>query len=237
MEGYVDLHTLKALNYLVAVISLISLIFFWQVLKAPAVRRAVQRVGASIADMARWFFFPEHYYFHPGHTWACPGDDGRMLVGVDDFATKLVGQIDEIELPKPGTRVRQGQVVWKVRVAGKTFSMRSPVEGVVEEIHEAVRENPSLLLQDPYKNGWILRIRPEDPAASLSTLLSGGLARRCLETDLSRLLPAGSGELGVLAQDGGLLLQDGGMPIHGIAQALEPERWDELVSEMFLTKE
>lgn len=237
MESYVDLHALKALNYLVAVISLISLVFFWQVLKAPALRRAIRRVGASIADMARWFFLPDHYYFHPGHTWASLGDDGGILVGMDDFASKLVGSIDGIELPKKGTRVRQGQVLWKIRIGSKMFSMRSPVEGVVEEVHEEVGENPALLLQDPYKKGWILRIKPEDPSASLSTLLSGDLARRCLEADLSRLFPAGSSDLGVLAQDGGLLLQDGGMPIHGLAKAIEPERWDELVSEMFLTKE
>lgn len=237
MEGYVDLHTLKAMNYLVAIVSLALLIFFWQVLKAPEVRTAVRRMGAGIADMARWFFLPDHYYFHPGHTWAYPDESGRMLVGIDDFAIKLVGEIEALEIPKPGTRVRQGQVVWKIRVGGKTFAMRSPVEGVVEGVHEEVLQNPRLLLQDPYQNGWILRIRPEDKSASLAGLLSGDLARRLLETKLSRLMPATSGEVGILAQDGGVLLQDGGMPIQGIAKAIQPENWDELVSEMFLTKE
>src|SRR5678810_1428109 len=60
------------------------------------------------------FQVPEKLRFHPGHTWALSESPSLVRVGMDDFASKLVGKVDRIALPQRGQWIRQGQKIWTI---------------------------------------------------------------------------------------------------------------------------
>jgi glycine cleavage system H lipoate-binding protein len=167
-------------------------------------------------------------WLHPGHTWARPADDGTVAVGLDDFASRLVGPVAKVTLPKPGAPVAQGVAAVALSAAGKSVPMLSPVDGVVSEVNEALAADPTLL-SEPFVQGWLFKVRPARLRANEHQLLHGEAARRWLDLESGTLASRANPELG-------RVLQDGGAPISGIAQELDPDRWDEIARGFFLTQ-
>src|SRR5512146_361748 len=90
------------------------------------------------------FQVPDSLRYHPGHTWALNESPSLVRVGMDEFASKLVGKLEHIALPQRGQWIRQGQKIWSLRRDGTTVDMVSPIEGSVADINEAVVRDPSL---------------------------------------------------------------------------------------------
>lgn len=91
------------------------------------------------------------------HEWA-KEDNGHWLVGVTYFAQEQLGDITLVELPQVGETVEAGEVLGTVDSV-KTFSdLFSPFSGVVKAVNESVLTSPELLNDDPYENGWLVRI-------------------------------------------------------------------------------
>jgi hypothetical protein len=111
--------------------------------------------------------------------------------------------------------------------------MLSPVEGEVIETNPALSERPDLAARDPYGDGWLLKVRLDEPAALRRNLLYGPPARdwmRWAEERLGALL-APEGPDPELAT----VLADGGMPTLGLARSYAPGRWVEVAQELLLT--
>jgi len=232
MEEFIihDPFATKAIEYLLVIGFLMALIWYWRILnrQAPSTVRqgAARDTGASAAS---WFRLPTHLYYHPGHGWAQPEGDDVVRVGVDDFAQKLLGVPHAVDLPEVGTRVDQGETGWRLDVDAKSFEILSPAQGEVIARNEAVLRSPGLINDDPYGNGWLIKIRSPRMRAGLKGLLHGRLARAWLEMTENTLRHKMSGQLGPV-------LQDGGIPISGIARGLSSERWDEIAREFLLTR-
>src|SRR5512140_562940 len=108
--------------------------------RRPAVQLAVQpavpvREAAArpMPSLVGGFQVPENLRYHPGHTWALSESPSLVRVGMDDFASKLVGKIDEVTLPQRGQWVRQGQKIWSVLRNGVKVDMVSPIEGSIAD--------------------------------------------------------------------------------------------------------
>ena len=153
-----------------------------------------------------------------------------VKVGVDDFAQKLVGRSNRINLPKVGSRIEQGDVGWKLGIDAKTIDMLSPVTGDVVAVNKDIVKNPDLVNQDPYGKGWLMMVKPDNQRAAVKNLLKGKLAKSWMEETADILREKMGSDLGVVYQDGGL-------PISGIAKALAPDEWDKMASEFLLTQE
>src|SRR5271157_5908534 len=123
------------------------------------------------------FQVPENLRYHAGHTWALSESRNLVRVGMDDFASKLVGKIDSIALPQRGRWVRQGQKVWTVYHDGKSVDMVSPIEGTISDVNDAVAANPELARKDPYGDGWLVTVQAPDTKTNFRNLLGGVLAR------------------------------------------------------------
>jgi glycine cleavage system H lipoate-binding protein len=171
---------------------------------------------------------PESLHYHPGHTWARPLDADTVLVGVDDFARRLIGSPQTVRVPARGDWLHQGGRAFALKLDGKTAELVSPVEGEVVEVNHEVAQKPSLAGEDPYGRGWVLKVKAPNLAANLRNLLSGRLARRWMEDSREAL------ELRLMAFSGSVL-QDGGEPIHELSRHLASEEWTRLTSEFFLT--
>ncbi len=222
----------KLLEYALGVGYLLLFIPFWRYVQGRRPDPVAEKVRPRPAGVvpratAGWFTVPDQVFLHPGHTWARIEADGRVTVGLDDFAHKLVGPVARVELPEPGEPVVQGEPAIRLAAAEKSVSLLSPVEGVVVAVNREVARDP-LRISDPYGSGWLFQVRPPRLAANVRQLLSGRAARHWVEQ-------AGESLAARLSPQAGLVLQDGGAPVSGIAQELDPEKWDELARRYFLT--
>jgi len=223
----VEIFATKGIEYILVIAYLIALIGFWRLLtREPAHAAAARRPVHEV--IRRWFEVPESLYFHPAHSWAQTNGDDVATIGADAFATKLIGQPDAIDLPQPGTRLRQGERAWHFEADSRTVPMLSPVDGEVLEVNEEVLASPELTTMDPYKRGWLLKVRLEKPRRTLRTLLDGELARIWMDQTVENLRQMQAGALGVV-------MPDGGVPVDGFARALAPDRWDEIARELLLS--
>jgi glycine cleavage system H lipoate-binding protein len=174
------------------------------------------------------FEVPENLRYHPGHTWALSESPNLVRIGMDDFASKLTGKLENITLPQRGKWIRQGQKIWTLHRNGVAVDMVSPIEGSIAEINEAAAANPELARKDPYGEGWLVTVQSPDSKTNFKNLLSGSLARWWTEESASRLQRRMPVALGALAQDGGVA-------IDGIANEIPDQDWTTLAKEFFLS--
>lgn len=201
-------------------------------------KREVQVVAkpkAATAPARKWlpafvegFSLPEHLRYHPGHTWALAESANLVRVGLDDFAARLNGKVQNILLPQRGRWIRQGQTLATIFRDGVKTEMVSPIEGVVTNVNDAAVANPSLLLKDPYGEGWLITVQSPDALTNFRNLLSGGVARKWLEESANRLRSRIPALAGAVAQDGGLAAAD-------LSEHLPNHDWAEITREFFLT--
>jgi glycine cleavage system H protein len=196
---------------------------------APAISRARTATAPNAKrNLVGGFAVPDNLRYHPGHTWALSESPNLVRIGMDDFATKLAGKVEHVNLPQRGQWIRQGQKVWSlVRNAAK-IDMVSPIEGSVADVNDAVASDPALIGKDPYGEGWLVTVQSPDAKTNFRNLLGGALARWWTEESAMRLQRLMPSALGALAQDGGVALDD-------VAATLPDEQWTKVTREFFLT--
>ena len=105
----------------------------------------------------------EEILFTKEHSWARIEDEETVSIGISEFAVEELGEITYVELPAIGQEVSQMEVIASVESLRDTMDIYSPVSGEVIEINEMLIDDPSLINEDPYGNGWIAIIRLHDP--------------------------------------------------------------------------
>lgn len=224
----------KGIEYLLVIGYLVTLTLYWWYLRSSSLERPrlaeapSQRFRLPVGTSA-WFEVPERFHFHRGHTWALPGGEGIVRVGIDDLAQKLLGKPEALRLPSAGKRIEQGKPGWQFQVAGRTFDFLSPVRGKVVKVNPEVLRTPGIVCDDPYGRGWLMEVRVKGVSDVLKNLLTAGLARVWTDEAAERINRSMSGELG-------LVLQDGGTPVPGFARQMAGEGWHELASDILMTK-
>jgi glycine cleavage system H protein len=113
--------------------------------------------------------FPADCRYTDSHEYLRP-DGERLRLGISAFAVDQLGDIVFVELPEVGAELRQGASFGSVESVKAVEDLLAPVSGVVEARNEAVLANPEELQNDPYGEGWLLLIRPADPA-QIETLM------------------------------------------------------------------
>jgi len=221
----------KQAEYIIALLGLFGFIAFWRVLNGPTVGlAAVRDVVRTFAERFYGFLAPLDVMFHPGHAWARLEGMNTVTVGMDDFAAKLLGSADSISLPKLGSQVKQGSLGWGFKADSRVIHMLSPVEGEVVAVNHEVARSPGAAFEDPYGKGWLFKVKSNNLTSNLKNMIPGGMVGEWFENVRQEL--AGRGLAPALAP----LYADGGEPIRGIAKEVDPEGWDDLAREFFLTK-
>lgn len=200
-----------------------------QLAKQPAMQ-AVRRESTSqvVPAMVAGFQVPENIRYHACHTWALSESRELVRVGMDDFASKLIGKIDSIALPQRGRWVRQGQKIWTIFRDGKSVDMVSPIEGTITDVNETVAKNPELARKDPYGEGWLVTVQAPDSKLNFRNLLGGTLARLWTESSAMQL----RNKMPMLA---GAMAQDGGVAVDDLTAHMPNEDWAEITKEFFLS--
>ena len=106
---------------------------------------------------------PANLRYTEGHTWVRT-EDGEAVVGITDYAQQQLGSILYVETSEPGDTVRQFAPAGSVESDKSTSDFVSPVSGEVIAVNEEALGAPEKLNEDPYGEGWLLRIRMSDPS-------------------------------------------------------------------------
>lgn len=194
-----------------------------------AAQRQMEQASPPRPEMLPDFGFdvPKGYCFHPGHTWVL--DEGRQnaRVGMDSFAANLFGKIDRIEVLGLNRWVRQGQKLMTVTTDGVSVDLLSPMEGILMAVNPQVLKNPSLVVQEPYKDGWVAVVKSPDLETNLKNLVQGPLVAPWMQNTLGRLSS--------MAAQAGATAADGGVPITGLLTHMEAGLQRRIIREFFLT--
>jgi len=174
------------------------------------------------------FKLPAHLSYHSGHTWAMKEARQVVRIGLDDFAARLVGHLDQIELPARGRWLRQGEHAWTVARGNHRFEMLSPIEGEVVDVNEEALRDPSLVHEDPYGAGWLVVVNAPAAGSNLKNLLRGRLAQRWMEESVGALHTR-------ISPGHETRLQDGGRAIPDLLSEVPEARWEKTVGDLFLT--
>jgi len=108
--------------------------------------------------------FPEELRYTKEHEWARDEGDGRVRVGITDFAQDALGDVVYVDIPEVGTEVTAGTPFGEVESTKSVSDVYSPVTGKVIERNAELEERPELVNEDPYGNGWIVAIDGADRA-------------------------------------------------------------------------
>ncbi len=110
------------------------------------------------------------YLYHREESWA--KEDGDLItVGVTDFFQKTAGDVAFIELPEIGVAVTRGDEVGVIETIKITVSPISPVSGVIKEVNSGLEDNPQRVNNDPYGEGWLFKVVPNNWEAEKKDLL------------------------------------------------------------------
>ncbi|MEE9515048.1 MAG: hypothetical protein V3V54_03365 [Candidatus Brocadiales bacterium] len=93
-------------------------------------------------------------------------------LGLTEFALEGLGKILNLELPKKEDELLVGVALGDVETTDALHEIMSPLEGIVVETNSAVLKNPTIIDKDPYKRGWLLKIKLSSPPRIDDTLLS-----------------------------------------------------------------
>ena len=153
------------------------------------------------------FELAEDTYYHEGHTWAKPEYGGRVRIGLDDFAQKLLGKLAKIEIPHIGHEVKQGEAGFQVRRNGDTFQILSPLSGIVTHINDQISDSPDIVNESPYEKGWLFIVEPTKLRKNLKSLHYGEEAHKYMAEEREKILSMANDDLKIAA-DGGVSVED-----------------------------
>ena len=106
--------------------------------------------------------FPEELRYTEQHEWVRV-ENGRVRVGITDFAQDALGDVVYVEIPEVGTEVTAGEAFGEVESTKSVSDVYAPVSGTVVERNDLLADSPNLVNESPYGDGWMGVIEPTDP--------------------------------------------------------------------------
>lgn len=114
---------------------------------------------------------PDELYYEQNHFWV--KEEGHLLVmGMDDFAQKMAGEIVFVQLPDEGKQLKLGKKFAKIESGKWLGKVYAPVNGELAAVNEELETNPGLINEDCYGRGWLYKINPGDKS-EIHNLLHG----------------------------------------------------------------
>jgi glycine cleavage system H protein len=109
--------------------------------------------------------YPSDLRYTSDHEWVRVGDDGVVRIGITAFAQDALGDVVYVSLPAVGDTVTPGDSCGEVESTKSVSDVYAPLEGEVTATNAALDASPELINSDPYGEGWLVELKPADPAA------------------------------------------------------------------------
>jgi glycine cleavage system H lipoate-binding protein len=190
--------------------------------------RAKQRslVPSAARVPADRFLLPKGYFISKAHTWVELTFAGEARIGVDDFAQKVIGTIERIDVAPLGSELKRGDTLVTVSHGNRRLSIPAPITGKVLTVNESLLDSPNRLHQDPYLAGWVAVVAPKNISSELQFLTIADEAAKWLRKEVNRFRDfiKAQSQIGVPAPAGVTML-DGGAPLNGVLEQYNENTW------------
>jgi len=124
-------------------------------------------------DQILGYNMPLKLYYHLEHTWIRVEESGVLVIGMTELYLQNAGDTTYIDLPEEDDEVEQGETAGKIQSSKWVGKLISPVSGEIVEINEELEDDFMILNEDPYGDGWIMKIEPSNWEEEKETLLFG----------------------------------------------------------------
>lgn len=114
---------------------------------------------------------PDNLKYYKEHDWVRVEPDGTAVVGITEFAAESLGDIVFVELPEPGTEIKQFDKLGEIESVKAVSDLYTPIGGRVVESNQAVTDAPETVNDSPYDAGWLVKIELSD-AGEIDNLLN-----------------------------------------------------------------
>jgi len=121
---------------------------------------------------------PESYFFTKDHEWAQRKADGHVLIGITDYAAKMLHDIVYVTLPKAGEDLSRGSVLGQVESVKTVSDIYAPLSGKVLKSNDRLSKEPEIVSSSPYSNGWMLEVKASNYESESKELLSAEAYRK-----------------------------------------------------------
>ena len=129
--------------------------------------------------------FPDDLYYEKHHFWIREDGD-ELVMGMDDFAQKMAGEVVYVQLPDEGKKIKLGKKFAKVESGKWLGKVYGPVNGELAAVNEELEENPGLINEDCYGQGWMYKIKPDDKAELQNLIKEPDAVEKWLLADIEK---------------------------------------------------
>lgn len=230
MENFsrVDIFDTKGAEYLFVIAYLIALLIFWIVSgKQIKLKKQLQETLSNFS--ANILRIPQGLFYNINHTWTHLNESGEAKVGLDDFLQHIVGKVKLVNLKKTGDIINKGDLLADLVQNGKQLKIYSPISGKVLDINEELHDNPEVLNENPYQQGWIYKIKPTKWMEETSSYYLAEDAVNWTKSEISRFKDflAGGAMKKYSLEPSMVILQDGGEIRDQVLSELPENVWNE----------
>ena len=118
------------------------------------------RRASRPAIRSDWPTLPEAVYLSENHSWLRPRPMGLFQIGVDALVGQAVGSVTRVVPPKVGSEVWAGAPLFQIATGERLLTVAAPVSGRIVEVNGELQDNPGLVVQAPYAEGWVCGFLP-----------------------------------------------------------------------------
>jgi glycine cleavage system H protein len=172
---------------------------------------------------------PEGIFFAPSHTWLNLFPSGKVRIGIDDFVLRMTNKPEITFLKRSGDLIAKGEPMMRLRDDGHELTVYSPIEGAIESANDELINNPDLLKQSLFQNGWSFVIKPKH-TSDLRQFILGSESRMWIQREFGRLRDL-LATMGKSADVSPVYLQDGGPPIANAMEHMDEYVWKQFEQE------
>jgi glycine cleavage system H protein len=123
--------------------------------------------------------YPSELRYHPEHDWARVAD-GEATFGITWYAQDALGEVVFYEPPEVGSRVTGNEAYAEIESVKAVSDVYAPLSGEIVAVNDAVGERPELVNEDPYGEGWLVRVKLSD-SSEADELMDAEAYRKLLE--------------------------------------------------------
>jgi len=134
------------------------------------------------------FAIPGGVFISKNHCWAAIDQDGNVRIGIDDFAKKIIGKIDDINYPNLGMKVNANQPLFSIKQGNRKVAFNSPITGSVISVNDNLKDNMDSLDISPYENNWICKIDADNLDNEIKSLQIGNAAVALYQEDIEKYM-------------------------------------------------
>ena len=136
--------------------------------------------------MKKQYDFKTDRFYNSNHLWIKENDSGQVTVGMDELGLDSLGELAYLALPDVGTAVEMGKAMGTMEAAKMTGEIYAPVSGILVKTNDAILQNPLLVNEEPYDNGWLVKIEPTNWEDESAGMVTGNYLSAWIDAEIER---------------------------------------------------